>query len=142
MIVDTAVRARLLSLTPVTTLVNQRIFTEIFPQGVTLPAICVTRVSQVELMHLRGPIGIYTARVEVECRAASRADALDIDEAVQGDGLGSNATGLLGFKGDVGSPAFVFRAILPFAVRQGYDPEELRQYRIQREFMCQFEGTH
>lgn len=141
MIVDTAVRARLLSLTPVTTLVNQRVFCEIFPQGVTLPAIRVTRVSQIEPMHLRGPVGVYMARVEIECRSASRETALAVDAVVQGDGLGSNATGVLGFKGSVGSPAFVFRAILPFAVRQGYDPEELRQYRVQREFMCHFEGT-
>ena len=141
MIVDTAIRARLLTLTPVTDLVNQRVFCEIWPQSPTLPAILVTRISQIELMHFRGPVGIYRALVQVESRALSRQVAAEVDAAVQGDGLGSDATGLLGFKGSVGSPAFVFRAILPFGTRQDYDPEENRHFRVFREFMCHFEGT-
>ena len=141
MTVDQAIRARLLSLTPVTALVNQRIFSVILPQGVTLPAIRVQRISQIEPMHMRGPVGMYRARVQVDSVSTSKASCDAVDSAVHGDGLGTYASGLAGFKGDVGSPAMYIHAILPLDVRDLYDAEELRQFRVSRDFEVHFEGT-
>ena len=141
MTVDTAIRARLLTLTSVTDLVNQRIFTVILPQGVTLPAIRVSRIGQDEPMHLRGPINAFRARVQVDSVGRTKAEVDAVDAGVQGDGLGSDATGLKGFKGTIGSPPMTIHAILPADVRDLYDPEELRQYKVSREFFVTFEGT-
>lgn len=141
MTVDTAIRARLLSLATVTALVNQRVFTVILPQGVTLPAIRVSRIGQDEPMHFRGPINMFRARVQVDSVGLTKAQVDAVDAAVQGDGLGSNATGLKGFKGEIGSPPMTIHAIIPADVRDLYDPEELRQYRVSREFFVTFEGT-
>ena len=141
MTVDTAIRARLLSLASIVALVNARVFTVILPQGVTLPAIRVQRVGQIEPMHFRGPINVYQARVQVDSVGTSKAQADAVDAAVQGDGLGGDATGLKGFKGSIGSPAFVIRAILPADVRDLYDAEELRQFKVSRDFFVHFEGT-
>lgn len=141
MTVDTAIRARLLTLTPVTALVAARIYTVIFPQGFNSPAIRVQRVGQVEEMHLRGPINVFRARVQVDSVGRTKAEVDAVDEAVQGDGLGNYASGLKGFKGEIGSPPFVIRAILPADVRDTYDAEELRQYKVSRDFFVHFEGT-
>jgi hypothetical protein len=141
MTVDTAIRARLLSLAPIAALVNARVFTVILPQGVTLPAIRVQRVGQLEPMHLRGPINVFKTRVQVDSVALSKAAADVVDAAVQGDGLGGDATGLKGFKGTIGSPPFVIRCIEFADLRDGYDAEELRQYKISRDFFVTFEGT-
>lgn len=141
MTVDTAIRARLLTLTPVTDLVNQRIFTVILPQGVTLPAIRVFRVGQDEPMHMRGPVNMFRARVQVDSVGVSKAQVDAVDAAVQGDGMGSNATGLKGFKGTIGSPAMTIHAIIPADVRDLYDPEELRQFKVSREFFVTFDGS-
>lgn len=141
MTVDTAIRARLLTLSSVTALVAQRIYTVILPQGFTPPAIRVQRVGQLEEMHLRGPINVYRARVQVDSVATTKAAADAVDAAVQGDGLGGHATGLKGFKGSIGSPPFVIRAIIPADVRDMYDAEELRQYKVSRDFFVTFEGT-
>lgn len=148
MTVDTAIRERLISLTSVTSLVQDagatwpRIYTVILPQGVKLPAIRIQRIGQIEEMHLRGPINVFRARVQVDSVGATKAQADEVDAAVQGDGLGSNATGLKGFKGTIGtSPPFVIHAILPADIRDGYDAEELRQYKVQRDFFVVFEGT-
>jgi hypothetical protein len=139
--VDTAIRARLLSLAPIVALVNARVFTLVLPQGVTLPAIRVQRISQVEPMHFRGPVNVYQARVQVDSVGVTKASVDALDAAVQGDGLGHYASGLKGFKGSIGSPAFVIRAILPADVRDLYDAEELRQFKISRDFFVHFEGT-
>ena len=141
MTVDTAIRERLLSLTPVTTLVSTRIYCVILPQGFNSPAIRVQRIGQLEEMHLRGPINVFRARVQVDSVGRTKAEVDAVDMAVQGDGLGSNATGLKGFKGNIGSPAFVIRAIVPADVRDMYDAEELRQYKVMRDFFVTFEGT-
>jgi hypothetical protein len=140
--VDEALRDRLLSLTPVTALVSTRIYCLILPQAFNPPAIRIQRISQLEDMHLRGPVNVFRARVQVDSIGLTRSSAEAVDAAVQGDGLGSYATGLKGFKGPIGSPAFVIRAILPADVREFYDAEELRQFKVMRDFFVTFEGTH
>lgn len=139
MTVDQAVRARLLVVTPLTTLVSTRIYTVILPQNPTLPAVRVQRISQVEPMHLRGPVNLYRARVQVDAVATTKAGADAVDAAVQGDGLGDVATGLKGWMGTISG--FVVRAVLPIDVRDGYDADELKQFKVMRDFWVFFEGT-
>lgn len=141
MTVDSALRVRLLSLASVTALVNQRVFTAIFPQGVTLPAIRVFRVGQIEPLHLRGPVNVFRARVQVDSIGRTKAEVDSVDMAVEGDGLGNYASGLKGFKGGIGSPAFNIRVIENADVRDLYEPEELRQFRVSRDFFVTFDGT-
>jgi len=138
--IDTAMRARLLSLSPVTTLVGTSVWAgPKWPQKPELPAILVFIASQVERMHTRGP-DVFSATIQVNSRALSRAGALAVDAAVQGNGLGPNATGLKGWKGT--ASGIVVHAVLPaLGFSEGFDPDELQQYVVRRFFNVQFEGT-
>lgn len=137
MTVAQAVQSRLLSLTAVTALVGQRIRVLKFRQGDT-QAIRVQRIDDIERMHLRGAIGLITSRVQVDSIAleASQADpyatVTAIDAALHGDGAGS---GLSGYTGDIGSPAFHIASILPVSVQELYDLDTklvriMREYRV------------
>jgi hypothetical protein len=142
MTIEVAVIDRLLSLPPVAALVGTRIYALILPQNPTLPAIRVERISQVEPMHLRGPINLFSARVQVDSVAISKAAADSVDAAVQGDGLGDIASGLKGFRGEVGSPGFLIRAVRVADVRESYgEIPERREFRISRDFFIDFVGT-
>jgi hypothetical protein len=143
MTVATAIADRLASLPSVYALVGgstePRIRVMKLRQGeAQAGGIRVQRISEVEPMHLRGSVGTFQARVQVDSYAPEAsgqdayANAAAIDAAVHGDGAGS---GLCGFSGGIGSPAFVIDAIIPVDVREDYDPEELRVVRIMREYM-------
>lgn len=139
MTVDTAICLRLLSIGAVTALVSQRVYVQVFPQHVTFPAVKVQRVSQIEPMHLRGPVAMYRSRVQVDSVGMTLSAAYGVDAAVQGDGLGDVASGLKGWTGSIGgSPGFVIHAIEPAGVQQDYNADELKQYRVMRDFMVHF----
>ena len=70
-----AVRLYLLTLAPVTTLVNQRVWTFRFPQGPTKPCICVFQISDPHDPHLRGTDGLRLDRVQIDVLADSIATA-------------------------------------------------------------------
>jgi hypothetical protein len=125
------VRDRLLAVTAVTDLVSTRIYAGFLPQSPTLPAVLVQRVGEVQTSHLRGGQQLRVTRVQVTSVAPSRAAAVAVDEAVEGDGAGS---GLSHWSGSTGSPAVTVRWTEPAGVREGYDPGELRQYRIDRDY--------
>ena len=138
MTVAEAVRERLLDCAAVTALVSTRVWKDVLPQKPTLPAIRVTRISQVEPMHMRGPVGVNVARVQVDSIATTKASAEAIDEAVNGDGLGAGATGARGWVGSLGSPAFDICAVLPAGVHDSYTDAEFRQWRVTRDFMVHY----
>ena len=125
------VRTRLLSVSAVTALASTRIYTGQLPQSPTLPAVLVERVSEVQPSHLRGSQGLQMVRVQVTSVASSRATAVALDAAVDGDGAGS---GLGNWTGVVGSPGVAVRWMEPAGVREGYDPDELQQYRVNRDY--------
>jgi hypothetical protein len=132
------VRTRLLACAPVTALVSTRVYALVIPEQPTLPAIRVQRISQDQPMHLRGPIGMYTARVQVDSIATTKAAADALDAAVLGNCLGSEATGLGGWYGTISSTRV--HAIKPAGVRESYEAGALRQYKIMRDFEVVFEG--
>lgn len=142
MTVAEAVREVLLTLTPVTELVGTRVrLVRLRQSEATFPVIRVQRISEGEPMHLRGSAGIQTARVQIDSIAKegsgidAYAVARSVDEAVHGPGDG---TGLCGYSGSLGSPGIRFHAIIPAGVREGFDAEELQQFKVMRDYMVSF----
>lgn len=143
MTVDTAIRAHLLTLSAVTALVGQRVYTSEWPQSNKQSGVLVRLIDEVQTAHLRGGVSLFRARVQVDAVAfkASGVDhkavATAIDEAVHGPGDGS---GLCGFHGDVGSPAFEIEAILPDSVREIYSPDVLQMFVRSRDYFVTHRG--
>jgi hypothetical protein len=129
-----AIRARLLAMSPVTSLVASRVWTGILPQEPAVPAAVVTEISEVPGTHLRGPMATTESRVQVDAWATTKASADALAEAINGDGLGSSATGLRGWVGSLGSPAFDVQAILPGDARTEYFADEKRLWRVSRDY--------
>lgn len=141
MTVEEAVRARILALSAVTALCSTRVYLGILPQGPTYPNVLVQIIDDAIPYHLRGPVGTKTARVQVDARARAGdayGGALDVLEAIDGDGLGRDASGVAGFIGPIGSPAFEFKAVFPQSRRWEYDPEELRVVTMSRDYIVWF----
>lgn len=63
---EIAVRTRLLATSAVTALVSTRVYLMRLPDPVTFPAIRVQLVDDPQMKHLRGPLGITGARVQVD----------------------------------------------------------------------------
>lgn len=125
-----AIKALLVSLAPVTTLVEQRVYVDILPQKPTLPCIRVQRISEVEGVHLRGARDSRRARVQVDSIALSLEAATAVSDAAHGPGNGS---GLSGFEGDISGQKLM--AILPADTRSDYEAEELKQWRVSRDYI-------
>lgn len=147
MTVVEALRARLLSLSPVTTLVSTRVRTLAFKQSETWPAVRLIQIGKNEFMHLRGSSRVYRARIQVDAVADVRgtadpyALAHAVSDAVHGDGQYTSATGLNGWRGDIGSPAFTITGILPDPAgpREFYDENgDERRVRVQRDYLTWF----
>lgn len=125
------IKTRLSGLSAVTTLVGTRIYVDLLPQKVTLPAIRLQRISERAMGHLRGASAMRLARVQVDALATTLESATAIADAAHGDDAGS---GLSGFTGNVSGQA-VF-AILPVDVRSDYEGEELTPlWRVSRDYL-------
>ena len=136
--------ARLESITALTALVGARIYNQVVPESPRYPLVRVAFIDDDVPYHLRGPVGTKAARVQVDARASdeSGADkkqtALNVMAAIEGDGLGRQATGLSGWIGSVGSPPFKVKGVFPQSRRDDYDPEELRVVTVSRDFIVHF----
>jgi hypothetical protein len=62
-----------------------------------------------------------------------------VDAAIVGDFTGGSPTGLKGFTGDIGSPAFSIKFARPIAYRELYDGDELKQARVMRDWEIHYE---
>lgn len=146
---EQAVLERLVDCSGVTDLVGSRIYLLKLPQRPTLPAIRIQRISSPRFQHLRGPLYPARSRVQVDTFAAessggnAHAQATAVAEAVRGDGLGPGASGLWGWKGELGSPA-EFR-VLNIEVAFDGDPEyladELRAVRIRQDYFVHWSAV-
>jgi hypothetical protein len=74
----TGVRRYLLGHASIAALVAQRIYTPILPQKVTFPAIQLQLISDIDALHLRGPIGLPTDRIQLDAWAMTRDSALGL----------------------------------------------------------------
>lgn len=124
-----AVLRHLLTVSAVTALVGSRVYNQLLPQSPTLPAVVVQDISQLEGAHLRGADGVFRTRVQIDVYAKTKASADAVDEAIHGDGAGSGLAFFTGTAGDL-----QIDVIRPEAKRDGFEPGELRQFRVMRDY--------
>lgn len=136
------VRARILAISAVTALVGSRVYSVIFPESVTWPAVRVQDIGQVEDLHLRGAVGAIRGRVQVDVISGVRNGVSSLQEAktvmalIHGDGGGSGNTpsGLNAWSGSVGSPAIQVDLIEPVDYRERFEAEEIKAWMISRDY--------
>jgi hypothetical protein len=129
--VISAVRSYLIADTDTAALIGSRMFFDVLPQGVDLPAAIISRESERYEHELSSRAGIVHTRVSIECHSATRleADAIaramltsDID-SIKGTNYGVNFRGVMI---DDGQRAFVIES------RDGQDD---RRYVTTFDFM-------
>lgn len=133
-----AVITRLEAIGAVTALVASRIYNGVLPQSPTVPAIRVQRIGEDEPMHLRGSSGVFQTRVQIDSvsgAADAGGEAAAVDSALRGNGSG---TALVGWKGTVAGVDV--QNIQSLFVRERYDADDLRQYRVIRDVMVTWSG--
>jgi hypothetical protein len=139
--IEEGICERLESLAPVAALVGDRIYQLRLPQRSGLPAIRVQEISETEDLHLRGPSDLSTrVQVDVYAQESSGSDpwasAAAVAEAVHGNGLGPQASGLSGWIGSLGGspPEIRVSLIRRVSRNQGYEAEELRLVWIRQDY--------
>lgn len=85
--VTTAVRAYLLSKTPITDIIGQRLYTDALPQRATMPAAVMNKLFTMHEHALSDFAGLAHARIQVECYADSRLAANALCEAMRTSGI-------------------------------------------------------
>lgn len=137
-----ALRVHMLTLDPVTALVASRIrLFKIRQSEPTFPVVRLQDIGQFQRMHHRGALSVKNARVQVDS-IAMEGNGIDVesvawavDQAILGPGDGS---GLLGFKGDIGSPSVRIYSVIDGGALPGYDAQELKQFKVMRNYLIEF----
>lgn len=134
---EIVVCTRLASLSTVVAVVGARIFAGVAAQGTARPFVFVQAISDVRGQHLRGPNAYHQARVQVDCVADTFDGANALAAVVRGDGLGTSASGLWGWTGDLGgSPALAHVHNIEYRTsRPMYVAEDVRQFRVMQEYL-------
>jgi hypothetical protein len=145
--VEEAIAERLLEISAVTALVDSRIWVVENPQSPTHPSIRVAPITDMRGHHLRGPHGVQTASVQIDMYVSLDNDVdpyaqiTELGSAVCGDGLGTQASGLDGWIGRIGSPGFVVRECLQtMRYSPRVDADELRTLTLTQEFYVRYEA--
>jgi hypothetical protein len=136
---DMAVKTRLLAITAVTALINQRVWTLNWPPSPSLPGVLVQGWELPTKPQLRGTVGHKAARIQIDVLAETLAAAEAIDAAIVGDFSGGSATGLEGFAGTVGGSFSILSAFSTACYRLRGEDELRKQRRVIREFRITFE---
>lgn len=138
-----AVRARILDIAAVTALVGSRVYSNVFPQSPTWPAVRVQDIGQNEDLHLRGAVGVIRGLVQVDVVSGVRSGVSALSEAktvmalIHGDGGGSGAaeaSGLNAWSGSLGSPSVQVDLIEPVDYRERFEAEEIKAWMISRDY--------
>ncbi|MGE0362795.1 MAG: DUF3168 domain-containing protein [Vicinamibacterales bacterium] len=125
-------RLRCLETSALTALVGTRVYTGILPQSVTVPAVLIELVGGFQDGHLRGGNSLRMTRIQITAVAATRAEAVAVQAAIDGDNAGS---ALAYWRGGIGSPAVQVSLCEPVGdPREEYVAGELRQFRRQQDF--------
>lgn len=134
------VRTRLLACDAVADIAGARIYNGNWPQAPTHPSIRVNDMpGGQEQYHFRGPVDVHRVTVQVDCCAPSLTAANALAAAVHGDGLGSDATGLSGFTGDVsGTQVDLIKSAEP---GNQYLDQEFQKWVKFRHYEVQFRGV-
>ena len=134
MTIEDAVCERILDIPAVQAIVSDRAYLVVLPQGPTYPAVRVLKVDDIEEDHLRGPDGLPFARVQVDSYTDTES-GVDPNEqmanlvtSIDGDGLGTQASGLRGWKGIIGGspPMQILRSKRVLRLGPRYEGAELR----------------
>jgi hypothetical protein len=132
------------SLSALTALVSTRIYMLKLPQGALTSAVRIQLISEGTRYSHDGRDRVVGARVQVDAYAPETsggdpyATVMQIAEAIHGNGLRASPTGLDGFQGDLGSPAFHIAAVLRMMRTTGYDPDHLRLVRCQMDYQVDY----
>ena len=124
------VRTRLLALSAVSALVATRVYSGLLPQNAPKPAVALQLIAPEESSQLRGSGGLLETTVQVHSVAATRASALQLADAIAGDGDGAALSHFRGFISGV----FV-HGILPTPIeREDYRGGDLNEYEVMRSY--------
>lgn len=85
--VATALRAYMLSKTPITDIIGQRLYTDALPQRATMPAAVMNKLFTMHEHALSDFAGLAHARIQVECYADTRLAANTLISAFKSSGL-------------------------------------------------------
>lgn len=147
MTVEEVIVERVAALAPVVAIVGARVFLDRLPNSVTMPAVLVQLVDDLDGFHLRGKNKPQRARVQVDAYAHEEsgvdpyAQVVDLAEAIDGDGKGPAATGLSGWTGHVGSPPFVVHSCFRTSRLRRYDPDEVNLLRMSQDYIVTYTGS-
>jgi hypothetical protein len=142
--VEEAIWARVNSLPAVAAIASTRVYLEKLPQSPTYPCVRVQLVDDPQLYHVRGPQGSRRARVQVDAFVQEvsgvdpQARVSALSAAIDGDGLGRDASGLSGFIGGIGSPPFEIQGCFRVDRTRRYDPDELRVLTMSQDYMVTY----
>lgn len=138
-----AVKTRLLDITPLEALVGTRVFELTLPQNERRAAVRFQMIGTLHQRHFKGPINQYDQRCQVDSYVpATGTDPISyvhaIGDAVLGDGLGLEATGLAGWAGIVGAspdtPIHIFNVEVLNDGDQTYENDEQLRVRLRQEY--------
>lgn len=115
------------------------------PQDATFPAVRVQWIDDVQGQHLRGPQP-PVSRVQVDAYVAEGAEAYALVKAladdIHGDGLGDNASGVFGWRGEFGSPAIKIEDVrLAFRGPARYEGDEIRLLGIRQDYFIHWRAA-
>ena len=123
---EEAIRAALLSFSPVTAIVGNRVNFG-HTQGATVPRIALTTISDNNGHSLDGPDSVATARVQVDCYATTYGGAKVLGRAVR--------KGLDGYSNSVLQGVFIAGAR---DTQEGGTNEAQRLYGVSLDFMVSY----
>jgi hypothetical protein len=136
------IKERLLAIAPLTALVGQRVFEVVLPQNEKRPAVRFLVLGAPRPTHRRGPVNHLLQRVQVDSYQPigpinPLADANAIAAAVLGNGLGDQATGLAGWRGELGGSPPQLHIVDVDVTNDGQatiEMDEIRRVRIRQEY--------
>lgn len=138
---EEAVLARIVTLN---TTAGSRVYQLRLEQQATLPAVRVQLIDDLDAYHLRGGAGLKRSRVQVDAFAVESsggdpyATAQLLADEINGDDAGSGLSGFAGFVQGAGSPGLDVAAIVRVFRRAEYESAELRQVRIQQDYIVHY----
>ena len=135
-----AMRTRLLAQAALTALVGERVSTLRLPENPKLPAVRLQEIDRITLMHFRGNVNLYVARVQIDAvEAEAHGDAYGtahaVADAVRGGFVAGVATGLMGLKGTLSG--LDVRGILAADQRERYE-SEVRLVKVETDYFVWF----
>lgn len=121
---DEALTSLLLASATLTALIGEgtgsRLYWDVIAQGKASPAVALYKISAIPDHTHRGPSGLVQSRVQIDCRAKTRAAALEVSRVIEAL--------LDGYSGTVGT--IRFGSILKDGERSSFDKTEAEAFFV------------